>query len=139
MSDYNHAGISGRLTRDSELRTVGEQSLLEFGLASNKKYKDKEKEKTTFIDVVLWGRQAESLAPYLKKGKYVMVGGELQYESWVTDGVKKSKLVLNANTVDMTPRNAVDFVEADESTTVTKCSTGLPEESDMVDMADVPF
>ena len=108
MSDYNHTGVSGRLTRDSELRTVGEQSLLEFGLASNKKCKDKEK--TTFIDVVLWGRQAESLAPYLKKGKYVMVGGELQYESWVTDGVKKSKLVLNAITVYMTPKNSVILI-----------------------------
>ena len=131
MSDYNHVGISGRLTRDAELKFVGEQAVLEFGLASNRKYKDKEK--TTFVDVSLWGKMGESLAPYLTKGKHVVVGGRLQLDSWETDGQKRSKLTINADTVDMSPKNSGDYVESNETTSVV--DTGLPNNV----TADVPF
>lgn len=136
MSDYNHVGISGRLTRDAELKSVGDQSLLEFGLASNRKFKDKEK--TVFVDVTLWGKQAETLEPYLKKGKHVVVGGRLEFSTWGEGDSKRSKLTINADTVDMTPKNSGDYTESDSSSTVTsvKTNTGLPSEEMM---ADVPF
>lgn len=99
MSDYNHVGITGRLTRDATLKTLQSgNSVAEFGLASNRKFKDKEE--TTFVDVTLWGRQAESLSEYLVKGKNVVVGGRLRLETWEVDGQKRSKLSINADTVD---------------------------------------
>ena len=131
MSDYNHVGISGRLTRDAELKFVGDQAVLEFGLASNRKYKDKEK--TTFVDVSLWGKMGEVLAPYLTKGKHVMVGGRLQLDIWETDGQKRSKLTINADTVDMSPKGGSSDVE--EVVEKVRTDTGLP--SDVT--ADVPF
>jgi single-strand DNA-binding protein len=127
MSDYNHVGISGRLTRDAELKSIGDQSVLEFGLASNRKFKDKEK--TTFVDVTLWGKMAEVLAPYLVKGKHVIVGGRLQFESWETDGSKRSKLTINADSVDMSPKGG-----GSEDVEVVERNTGLPTSE-----ADVPF
>ena len=102
MSDYNHVGIAGRLTRDAELRYVASgTAVLDLSLASNRKFKDKEE--TVFVDVTVWGKQAETLAQYLVKGKYVMVGGRLKFESWDSDAGKRTKVCIVADSVDFVP------------------------------------
>lgn len=107
MSDLNEVVVSGRLTRDSELRyTPSGTAVTDLIVASNRVWsKDSEKqEETTFVDVTVWGKQAESLQQYLVKGRHVMVVARLKLNKWETEnGDKRSKLTLVAEKVNLTP------------------------------------
>ena len=93
----------GNLTRDPELRfTSNGSALAKFGLAVNRKYKAGEewKEEVCFVDITVWGKQAENCAEYLSKGRPVFIEGRLQFSTWETDdGQKRNKLEVVANTV----------------------------------------
>jgi len=110
MSDINKVIITGRVTRDSELRqTPNGTAVTDVSVVSNRvwsKAGDRQEE-ATFVDVTLWGKQAESLSQYLTKGRHVMVEARLKLNSWETDeGVKRSKLTLVAENINLTPSNA---------------------------------
>ena len=100
MADINNVVLVGRLTRDMELRqTSGGTSVGTFSLAVNR-WNGKEEE-AGFFDVRLWGKQADSLSKYLTKGGQVAVIGELVQERWEKDGEKRSKVLVNANRVQL--------------------------------------
>lgn len=86
----------GNLTRDVELRyTPSGHAVTDIGLAVNDRRKnqnDEWVEETTFVDVTLWGRTAEVASEYLSKGSPVFIEGRLKFDSWETDGQKRSKL-----------------------------------------------
>lgn len=91
----NKAFVYGNLTRDPELRALpnGGQ-VATFGLATNRIYKDKEgakQEATEFHNIVAFGRSAELIAQYMKKGRPIFVEGRIQTRSWddKETGVKK--------------------------------------------------
>lgn len=97
MSSFNKVIIMGNITRDIELRhTPGGHAVCDIGLAINRTYvKDGNKEEeTTFVDVTLWGKQAELADQYLGKGKPVFIEGRLQLDSWEdkSTGDKRNKL-----------------------------------------------
>ncbi|HEY4523201.1 MAG TPA: single-stranded DNA-binding protein [Candidatus Paceibacterota bacterium] len=91
----NKAFIYGNLTRDPELRALPSgQQLATFGLATNRVYKDKDgakQEATEFHNIVAFGRSAELIAQYMKKGRPLLVEGRIQTRSWddKESGVKK--------------------------------------------------
>ena len=92
----------GNLTRDPELRyTANGSAVTSFGLAVNRKFKqgDDWKEDVCFVDITVWGKQGENCAEYLSKGRPVFVEGRLQFSSWESDGQKRNKLDVVANTV----------------------------------------
>jgi single-strand DNA-binding protein len=103
MASFNKVLLMGNLTRDPELRfTSNGSALAKFGLAVNRKYKAGEewKEEVCFVDITVWGKQAENCAEYLSKGRPVFIEGRLQFSSWETDdGQKRNKLEVVANTV----------------------------------------
>jgi single-strand DNA-binding protein len=104
MHSMNQVFLMGNLTRDPEMRTIPSgTTVTDMGLAVSDHYKDKDGklvERTTFADIVAWGRQAETCANYLKKGSPVMVEGKLQLDQWETDsGEKRSKLRIRASRV----------------------------------------
>lgn len=103
MNDLNVWAGSGRLTRDPELRqTPSGTSVCQLGLAVNASYKDGEewKDRASFFDVVVWGRQGEVCARYLTKGARVTIGGRLEQRQWeAQDGTKRSKVEIIAETV----------------------------------------
>jgi len=105
MSDLNEVVISGRLTRDSELRyTPSGTAVTDVVIASNRIWsKDSEKqEETTFVDVTIWGKQAESLHTYLVKGRHLMIVGRLKLNKWETEvGDKRSKLTMVAEKINL--------------------------------------
>jgi|TARA_R110000824_G_scaffold10866_1_gene47542 single-strand DNA-binding protein len=107
MSDLNEVVISGRLTRDAELRqTPNGTAVTDIIVASNRIWsKDSDKqEEATFVDVTIWGKQAESLAKYLTKGRHVMLTGRLKLNKWETEeGDRRSKLTVVAEKVNLTP------------------------------------
>ena len=89
----NKSIIIGNLTRDPELKALpsGAQ-VTSFGLATNRNWKDKDgakQEQVEFHNIVIFGKQAESSAKYLRKGSQVLVEGRLQTRSWEADGIKK--------------------------------------------------
>jgi len=103
----NLLNIAGNVGKDSELRQVntqsGPQSVLSFPVAvkSSKKGQDG-KYLSTWFDCTLWGKQAEALAQYIKKGSAVAVAGEVELEQYtVKDGSAGAKMKLNAQKVTL--------------------------------------
>ncbi len=103
MAGVNKAFLLGNLTRDPELRyTANGFAVAGFGLAVNRKFKQNNewKDDTCFVDITVWGKQAESCTEYLHKGSSVFVEGRLNFRSWETEqGQKRNKLEVVANNV----------------------------------------
>jgi single-strand DNA-binding protein len=97
MASFNKVLLLGNLTRDPEVRTAPTGlTICKLGLAVNRSYTTKEGEKrdeTTFVDVDAFGRQAEVLGQYMRKGRPIFIEGRLKYDQWETpEGDKRSKL-----------------------------------------------
>ncbi len=108
MASLNKVILLGNLTRDPELRyTPSGTAVSTFGMAMNRRYRqdDELKEEVCFVDVVTYGRQAETTSEYLSKGSMALVEGRLQWRSWENEaGQKRSKHEVIANTVQFMPR-----------------------------------
>jgi single-strand DNA-binding protein len=108
MASFNRVLLMGNVTRDIELKyTANGAAVCEIGLAVNRQWFDKasnqKKEEVTFVDVTLWGRQAEIAGEYLSKGKPVFIEGRLQLETWddKQTGQKRSKLKVIGETLQL--------------------------------------
>lgn len=102
MANLNKVFLIGNLTNDPLLRqTESGTSVASFGLAVNQRYRkdDEQKEKVCFVGIVAWNKLAETVASYLKKGKFVFIEGKLQYRTWEQEGKKRNKLEVVARTV----------------------------------------
>ena len=102
--NLNKVNLAGRLTRDPEVRFLdNSRAVCSFGLAVNESWKDKEgskKEHANFIDIECFGRTAELVGQYLKKGSSCYLEGKLRLDSWQDkDGQKRSKLKVVADSV----------------------------------------
>lgn len=85
MPSLNKVQLMGNLTRDPELRyTPKGMAVTDIGLAVNRKYKveNETREEVTFVDVTFWGKQAEVICQWMKKGRPLYVEGRLQQDSW---------------------------------------------------------
>ena len=98
MASFNKVILLGNLTRDPDLRyTPKGQAVARLGLAVNRKYtaeSGETREEVTFIDIDAWGKQAEVISQYLKKGRALLVEGRLKLDQWddKNTGQKVSKL-----------------------------------------------
>ena len=104
----NKALVYGNLTRDPELKALPSGSqVTTFSIATNRIWKDKDgakQESPEFHNIVVFGRQAETVAQYLKKGSSALVEGRMQTRSWESDGVKKYRTEIVADRVQFGPR-----------------------------------
>lgn len=104
----NKAMIYGNLTRDPEMKALPSgTNVTEFSLATNRVYNDrdgKRQEQADYHNVVVFGRQAETVNQYLKKGSAAFVEGRLQTRSWEKDGVKHYRTEVVADRVQFGPR-----------------------------------
>jgi single-strand DNA-binding protein len=146
MASFNKVILMGNLTRDPQVKyTPGGSAVAEISLAVNRTWFDKatnqKKEEVTFVDVTLWGRDAEVAGEYLAKGRSVLIEGRLTMDTWddKATGQKRSKLKVTAErlvlmggkgekseTPQETPQGTSNWTEAAE-----KQVTGAEE--------DVPF
>jgi single-strand DNA-binding protein len=108
MASFNKVIIMGNLTRDPQVRyTPNQTAVTDLGLAVNRTWYDKgsqqKREEVTFIDVTLWGRQAEVAGEYLSKGRSVLIEGRLHLDSWddKETGQKRSKLKVVCENMTM--------------------------------------
>lgn len=104
----NKVLLYGNLTRDPELRALPSgMNVVNFSVATNRVFRDrdgKKQEQTDFHNVVVFGRQADTISQYLKKGSGVMVEGRLQTRSWEKDGEKRYRTEVVADRVQFGPR-----------------------------------
>lgn len=108
-TDLNMVGLVGRLTRPCENRfTNNGFCITTFSLAVNRRQKDSQgnwSDKASFFDVKILGKMGESLSQYLVKGQQVSVKGYLDQESWESNGQKRSKVVVIAESVSLLGSN----------------------------------
>lgn len=149
---FNRAIVIGNLTRDPELRSLPSGiQVATIGVATNRVWKDKngaKQESTDFHNVVIFGRQAETTAQYLRKGSSVLVEGRMQTRSWDgADGQKKYRTEIVADRIQFGPRStggasAVSSVAqtpkaSEDKHDVPPDTIEYPEENINVD--DIPF
>lgn len=98
MANFNKVILMGNLTRDPELRyTPKGTAIARIGMAVNRRWKNdagEPQEETTFVDIDAFGRQAEVVAQYMKKGRPLLVEGRLRYDQWEdkNSGQKRSAM-----------------------------------------------
>ncbi len=97
MANLNKIMMIGNLTKDPQLSYLPSQTpVVEFGLATNRKWNDKatgeQREETCFVDCRCYGRQAETLNKYMRKGNQIFIEGRLQFDTWTSpEGQRRSK------------------------------------------------
>ena len=111
MANLNKVMLIGNVTRDPEIKyTPKGSAVTDLGIAVNRVFTPdggEKREETTFVDVTLWGRQAEIAGEYCKKGRSIYIEGRLQLDSWEdkASGQKRSKLrVVGENFQLLGPR-----------------------------------
>lgn len=136
----NKAILIGNVTRDPEIKKINDSTVVDFGLATNKKYKNREGnqvESVEFHNVTAWGKLAEIIATYVKKGHKLYIEGEIRTRTYEKDGVKHYATQIVAHGMEMlTPKGVKkpDGTRAD----------GLPDPSDYsnsqeIRVEDIPF
>lgn len=147
MPNFNKVILAGHLTRDPEVSFTSQgKGVAKIGIAVSKKYKSKAGEdvqETMFIDVDVWGKQAESIGKYLKKGSAALIEGELKLDSWDSaDGSgKRYKHKINASRVQFIggkskPKEQSESLDKREA--MTQIFDGVPPNGGIED-DDIPF
>lgn len=137
MASLNKVLLIGNLTRKPELKyTSGGKGVMNVGVAVNRRFKNASgelKDEVTFVDVSVFGRQAESCSEFLDKGSPVFIEGRLHLDQWESQGEKKSKLKVIAERVQFLPRrngkavdkgDAGDAAEAEPASSATGDASG---------------
>ena len=153
MLSLNRAQLIGNLTKDAEMRfTPNGQAVATISIATNRKWKGRDGaaggEDVQYHDVVIWGQQAETLTPMLKKGSPVYAEGRLQTRNWEgQDGVKRYKTEIVAETVillgsrgsgNYTPSNSEPANPVENISAGVDAKTSDKKE-DEIDIDEIPF
>jgi single-strand DNA-binding protein len=147
----NKVMLYGNLTRDPELRSLPSGiQVANFSIATNRVYKDKDgnkQEQADFHNIVVFGRQAETSAQYLKKGSATYVEGRMQTRSWEQDGQKKYRTEVIAERVQFGPRSAGssssvqdnDVGKEENRSNQSDSGSGIDYPQDEINPDDIPF
>ncbi len=135
----NKTFIYGNLTRDPELKTIPTSgtSVANASIATNRTWKDQsgtKQEEVEYHDVVFFGKTAEILCQYLKKGSGIFVEGRLKTRSWEQDGNKRYKTEIIAEQMQFGPRK--EGQSGDNSYNETQKSSEKEEE---INPDEIPF
>jgi single-strand DNA-binding protein len=142
MPEINYVIVAGNLTKDPVFRqTTNQTPVVNFSLASNRKYKDSSnqwQEDVCYVGIVAWNKLAESCRDRLKKGSAVLVDGELQSRTWKTDdGHNRSIVEIKARRIQFLNKRgklAEDDIhangnESDDDSVVDEASADYTEDS----------
>lgn len=121
----------GHLTRDVELRYFpsGNGCVATLGLAANRKVKKQDGtqgEEVCFIDCKLFGRTAEIANQYLKKGSKILVEGRLSQEHWESNGQKKSKHIIQGESIQMLDSKPAEQTQTQTQTNYAQAYQNAP-------------
>jgi len=150
----NKAFIIGNLTRDPELKAIPSGiKVCSFSVATNRVWKDKNgarQEAADYHNIVVFGRQAETVAQYMKKGSQVMIEGRMQTRSWddAGTGTKKYRTEIIADRVQFGGGNSGGASGAPRSNSEPKASAPQEEDDELdtieypdeqINVEDIPF
>ena len=144
----NKAMVYGNLTRDPEQRSLPSGiAVTSFSLATNRRYKDRDgnwQDTVDYHNVVVFGRQAETSAQYLKKGSGALVEGRLQTRSWDKDGQKQYRTEIVADRVQFGPRGGGAGAPADDASDAKSeapegGNEGMDYPEEEINPDDIPF
>jgi single-strand DNA-binding protein len=140
----NKAFVIGNLTRDPELKTLPSGiAVCSFSLATNRNWKDKDgnnQKSTEYHNIVVFGRQAETSAQYLKKGSMALIEGRMQTRSWEADGVKKYRTEVVADSVQFGPKGGFSSGSGNSSNSSGQAPIDTIEyPEDDISPDDIPF
>lgn len=143
----NKALLFGNLTRDPETRALPSgMNVANFSIATNRTYRDrdgKKQEQTDFHNIVVFGRQAESVGQYLKKGASVFIEGRLQTRSWEKDGQKQFRTEVVADRVQFGPRRDGGAKKSDDGfggeSENASSGGGIEYPAEEINPDDIPF
>ncbi len=146
----NKAILIGNLTRDPELKAIASgNKVCTFSIATNRTYKDSNgvrQEKTDYHNIVVWGKTAENVATYMKKGSQILVEGRMETRSWddAATNTKKYRTEIIADTVQFGAKNT----GSSSSVSSNQPSVSKKEEEDIdtieypeeqINAEDIPF
>lgn len=144
--NINKCVVAGRLGKDPELKALPSgTSVVSFSVAVGSQYKDRDgkiQETTEWFNVVMFGKVAETVAKFFRKGKEIYLEGRMQTRSWDKDGVKQYRTELVANTFqfvgfdsdgDKSAKSPRKSDDADEE------SAGLEYPEEEINPEDIPF
>jgi single-strand DNA-binding protein len=147
--NLNKAVIIGNVTQDPEIRNIPSgQSVASFSVATNRIWNDKQGQRQTqaeFHNIVAWGRLAEIVGQYLKKGGLVMIEGRIQTRTWDDQqGVKKYKTEIIAENIQLGPRNnggsgSSSYQSADSAPASTPSAPQGGDADNDIKVEDIPF
>lgn len=146
----NKAFIFGNLTRDPELRALPSgMNVCSFSIATNRVYTGKDgqkQEQTDFHNITVFGRQADTVNQYLKKGSSAFIEGRIQTRSWEKDGAKQYRTEIVAERVQFGPRGsggggggARHAPEGGEGPAEAPQGPGIDYPKDEINPDDIPF
>lgn len=143
----NKVILFGNLTRDPEIRALPSgMNVCNFSIATNRVYKDrdgKKQEQTDFHNVVVFGRQADTVNQYLKKGSSAYIEGRMQTRSWEQNGEKKYRTEVIADSVQFGPRSSGggggSRRQDDEPREDASPASGIDYPKDDINPDDIPF
>ncbi len=133
MAGYNRVVLVGNLTRDPEYKQLPSgQSVCRLGLATNRQFKNRQTgsmiQEVCYVDIDVWGAQAESCNQYLQKGRPILVEGRLKFDTWEDqNGQTRSKHSIVADRVVFLS-SATDTAEG-EATIPTTATSQTKDES----------
>ena len=148
----NKAILIGNLTRDPELKAIPSgNKVCTFSIATNRTYKDANgvrQEKTDYHNIVVWGKTAENVATYMKKGSQILVEGRMETRSWddAATNTKKYRTEIIADTVQFGSKNTGTSSLSSAPSQSASPSVKKEEEIDTIDYPeeqinaeDIPF
>ena len=146
MRGFSKAIITGNITRDPELRTTtGGSSVCSFTVAVNRNYRGtdgEQKEELSFIDCSAWGKLAETIAQYGKKGNGVLVSGRLNQRAWEDkNGNKRSSVEIVVEDFNFVGgRDGGNTSGSSSSAPASASQEDIPEDiPEEIDLSEVPF
>ncbi len=132
MASFNRIIMMGNLTKDPEFKQAG-QGVCRLSLASNRQYRNKQTGATVqevcYIEVDVWGPQAEPCRQYLQKGRPVLVEGRLKLDTWETEGQTRRKHLIIADRVVFLGNGNQQAEGLSEDALMTPASTSQPKAS----------
>ncbi len=135
----NKVFLTGRLTRDPELRSTAEGNpVLSFGIAVNERIRNKQtgewEDRGNFFDCTMFGARAENLSRFLSKGNKVSIEGRLRWNQWERDGQKRTKIEVIVTEIELmnARHNEEDSYSPDLMSTEAPAATSIYDQ-------DIPF
>ncbi|MDE2213120.1 MAG: single-stranded DNA-binding protein [Patescibacteria group bacterium] len=140
----NKIFLFGNLTRDPELRSLPSGiQVASFGLATNRRFKRNEKweEATEFHNIVVFGRQADTVSQYLKKGSSAFIEGRIQTRSWEGDKGKQYRTEIIAERIQFGPRAGGESPSEEKASKKAppKEEEGIAYPEEDINPDDIPF